>query len=96
MNPTEDPGALPPASLEGALERVARELLRQQRSERRWRVFFRLAWLGLAIAVCWALFANRMAPSAPPTPHTALVELRGEIAAEGEASAEVLVAALRS
>ncbi|MBC7942677.1 MAG: S49 family peptidase [Chitinophagaceae bacterium] len=80
----------------GNLDYVARELLRQQRSERRWRVFFRLAWLGLAIAVCWALFANRMAPSAPTTPHTALVELRGEIAAEGEASAEVLVAALRS
>jgi len=87
--------ALPPA-LEGGLERIARELLRQQRSDRRWRVFFRLSWLGLAIAIAWALFSHRFTPTAPTTPHTALVEVRGEIAAEGDASAEVLVSALKS
>jgi protease-4 len=80
---------------EGAFERVATELLRQQRSDRRWRVFFRLAWLALALAIAWGLMAHRMAPSAPSTPHTALVELRGEISADSEASAEQLVAALR-
>ena len=36
-----------------------------------------------------------MAGSAPSTPHTALVEVRGEIAAESEASAEALVGALK-
>ena len=35
------------------------------------------------------------APTAPSTPHTALVEVRGEIAADTEASAENLVAALK-
>jgi protease-4 len=80
---------------EGALERVATELLRQQRSERRWRIFFRLAWLGLALMVVWAALTSRMAPTAPSTPHTALVEVRGEIASEGEASAERLVGALK-
>jgi protease-4 len=83
-------------ALESGLERVARELLRQQRSDRRWRVFFRLAWLGLAVALAWGLMAQR--PHAPSStkPHTALVEVRGEIAAGGEASAEQLVAALKS
>ena len=81
--------------IEGALERVATELLRQQRSERRWRVFFRLAWLGLALVVAWAGLSSRMAPSASNSPHTALVEVRGEISAESEASAEMLVGALR-
>ena len=38
-----------------ALERLARELLMQQRSERRWRIFFRLAWLALALALAWGL-----------------------------------------
>lgn len=80
---------------EAALERVATELLRQQRSERRWRTFFRLAWLGLALVVVWAALTSRMVPTAPNTPHTALVEVRGEIAAEGEASAELLVGALK-
>jgi protease-4 len=63
--------------------------------ERRWRTFFRLAWLGLAAALLWAGFAHRIAPTAPTTPHTALVELRGEISADGEASAEALVSALK-
>jgi protease-4 len=83
-------------ALESSLEKVARELLRQQRSDRRWRVFFRLAWFGLALAIAWALFAHRVVPAAPTTPHTALVELRGEIAADSDASAETLVAALKS
>jgi protease-4 len=81
---------------EGSLEKIARELLRQQRSDRRWRIFFRLAWLALALAVAWALFSDRITPTAPSTPHTALVELRGELAADTEASAELLVAALKS
>lgn len=84
------------AGLEPALERIAMQLLRQQRSERRWRVFFRLAWLGLALAVSWALFADRIMPAAPSTPHTALVDVRGEIGADTEASAEALVSALKS
>jgi protease-4 len=82
--------------LEGALERVARELMQHQRAERRWRVFFRLAWLGLALVVLWLTLAGRGGPSAPSTPHTALVEVRGEIAADNEASAELLIGALRS
>jgi protease-4 len=82
--------------LESALERVATELLRQNNNERRWRVFFRLAWLGLAVAVLWVGFARNMMPSAPSTPHTALVELRGEIGADTEANAEALVGALKN
>jgi protease-4 len=84
------------AGLEGGLERIAREMLRQQRTDRRWRVFFRLAWLGLALAVVWAVLAQRSHAPASTKPHTALVEVQGEIAAGGEASAELLVAALKS
>jgi hypothetical protein len=64
-------------------------MLRQQRSERRWRIFFRLAWLGWCWRVPGLLFAQRL-PVAASTPHTALVEVRGEIAADTEASAELL------
>ena len=88
--------AAPRPGLEAALERVATLLIRHQQAERRWRVFFRLAWLGLALAVAWIVYVGRMAPSPPNTPHTALVEVRGEIAAEGEASAEALVGALKN
>ena len=109
--PFEPPRAVPPAPsapaaaaaaasaapvLESTLEKVARELLRQQRSDRRWRVFFRLSWLALFVAIAWALFSTRIAPTAPSTPHTALVEVRGEIAVDTEASAELLVSALKT
>ncbi len=90
------PPAPPRPHYESMLERVALELLRQQKSERRWRVFFRLAWLGLVLAVAWVLLAHRGAPSAGNGPHTALIELRGEIGADTEANAEALVAALKS
>jgi protease IV len=95
-DPAAPPAPPPPPGFESSLEKIARELLRQQRSDRRWRVFFRLAWLGLALAVAWALLSNRVTPSAPSTPHTALVELRGELASDTEASAELLVSALKS
>jgi len=81
---------------EAMLERLANQLLSQQRSERRWRIFFRLAWLALALAVAWALLSDRFGQPAPSTPHTALIEVRGEIAEDTEASAEALVSALRS
>jgi protease IV len=86
----------PRSGYEAALEQVAREMLKDRRSERRWRVFFRLAWLGVVLAVLWATFVTRNRVNVPSGPHTALVEVRGEIAAESEASAEGLVAALKN
>ncbi len=105
MPPTEAAAAPPaaPASApaprpayEGALEQLARTMLRERRNEQRWRVFFRLAWLGLALAVIWALFVARSHVGTASGPHTALIEVRGEIAADSEASAENLVSALKS
>ena len=55
-----------------------RQVLRDRRSERRWRLFFRLAWLGLVIAIAWAIFAQRGHVSAPSSPHTALIEVRDD------------------
>jgi protease-4 len=83
-------------AVQRSLESLARELLDDRRAERRWRVFFRMAWLGLVVAVVWAAFAQRGHSSAPTGPHTALVEVRGEIAAGTEASAEQLIAGLKA
>ncbi len=83
-------------ALEATLDRLGSELLRQQRSDRRWRTFFRLAWLGVFIAIAWFTLAHRGAPGVSTSPHTALVEVRGEIGTDTEANAEALVAALKS
>ena len=83
-----------PGATDSALERAVRELIRERRSERNWRIFFRLAWLALLVIVAWVALQRAGPATAPSTPHTALVEVRGEIAADGEASAERIVAAL--
>ncbi|MEO6030423.1 MAG: S49 family peptidase, partial [Burkholderiaceae bacterium] len=77
-------------------EQFARAYLQDRRGERRWRVFFRLAWLLLVMVIAYAVFAARVQSSAPSGPHTALIEVRGEIADGAPASAENLVAGLRS
>ena len=73
----------PRSATESGLEQVARELLRDRRNEARWRLFFRLAWLALAVALVWGLTSQHLRNTAATRPHTALVEVRGEISAEG-------------
>jgi protease-4 len=48
------------------------------------------------LAIVWLLMPDRGHHSSPTGPHTALVELRGEIASDSEASAEQLLAGLRN
>ncbi|MBX3621312.1 MAG: S49 family peptidase [Rhizobacter sp.] len=84
------------AALEQTLALVARDYLADRRIERRWRVFFRLSWLTLFVLGLWVLASTSNPAASPSGPHTALIEVRGEIAADTEASAEQLVAALRS
>jgi protease IV len=91
------PAATPRPALESSIETVARSLLQDRRSERRWRVFFRLAWLGLALALLWGAFIGRSTSMAAASgPHTALVEVRGEIAPDSEASAERIISAVKA
>jgi protease-4 len=95
-NPPPPPPPQNLAGIERALERVATELLRDRQSERRWRVFFRLAWLGVALVLVLMAWNHRVTPATSSGPHTALVELRGEIASDSEASAETLITALKA
>ena len=80
-----------------ALERLAFATLAEQRATRRWRIFFRFAWLILAVALLWAgLHKGGMGGASPSQPHTAVVEIKGEIADGADASAEWIVTALRT
>ncbi len=90
-------GALAGTSRPGwdsALEALARDLIKDRRAERRWRIFSRLSWMLFVVAIVALTFASRGRVSAPSGPHTAMVELRGEISADSESSAEVLIAGL--
>ena len=78
------------------LERLAFDTLKEQRAARRWKIFFRLAWLIAFVALVIYLFSSDNASSASSTEHTAVVELKGEIASGADASAEYVIAALRT
>jgi len=96
QGPTPAAPAAQRTQWDSVVERFARDYLRDRRSERRWRVFFRLLWLLLFGLVVWGFITARHVGSTPNGPHTALIELRGEIDSESEASAEKIVGALKT
>lgn len=78
------------------LEKLAFASLNEQKATRRWKTFVRLSWLGFFVFLLW-MALHRGTPASDATiPHTAVVEIKGEIAAGADASAEFVNAALRA
>ncbi|MDB5861022.1 MAG: peptidase [Ramlibacter sp.] len=78
------------------MEKLLFATLEEQRTARRWRAFVRLAWLAFFIFLIWTL-TYRGSPSADKSsPHTAVIEIEGEIGPKQEASAEFIVAAAKA
>ena len=96
MNESQPPEPAPPGWERATFEKLMFATLQEQRTARRWRSFIRLAWLAFFVFLLWALI-GKGAPSTDKTlPHTAVIEIKGEIASDGDASAEAVVAAMRS
>ncbi|MDP1886903.1 S49 family peptidase [Polaromonas sp.] len=95
------PTATKPATPEPNWERVTLEtlafsVLNEQKATRRWRTFVRLAWLTFFVLMAWMLLSRTAPSSDVSAPHTAVVEIKGEIASGGESSADQIVSSLRS
>lgn len=78
------------------LEKLAMASLAEQRAARRWKIFFRFTWLLLVGAIFWGAMLQGSPSANKSAPHTAVVDIKGEIASGAEASAEFVVAAMRS
>lgn len=79
------------------LEKIALSALNEQKTKRRWGIFFKLAGLVYLIAVLVLVLDLEGADKKlSDTKHTALVNVRGTIEANGEASAEKITGALQS
>jgi protease-4 len=78
------------------LEKLAFAALREQRATRRWKTFVRLSWLAFFIFLVWLALTRGTPATAKTTAHTAVVEIKGEIAAGADASAEFVVAAMKA
>jgi len=70
--------------------------LKEQQAARRWKMGLRLGWLLLWIVVIWQVFSHNQTSSSITKPHTALVNIKGEIADGADASAENVVASMRA
>lgn len=85
-----------PEAQSALFDELARAYLAQQKREARWRWFWRCVWLGVAAFVIVTTWETVPSSHTPVSPHTALVEVRGEISSDSEASADNLMTALRS
>jgi protease-4 len=81
------------------LERLMFATLKEQRQSRLWRNAIRLAWLSFFVVMASLIFESDgpIPMHADKTmPHTAVIEIRGEIGPGQEASSEFLVTSLRA
>lgn len=77
------------------LEKLAFASLNEQRAARRWKIANRMVFLLLFLIVLWLLFRPSHPGTATPQRHTAVVSIRGEISADSEAGADLVLAAAR-
>jgi len=106
LDPFAAPGNSAPVAAEGSarrgwerelLEKLAFAALNEQRAARRWKIGLRLAWLLLIVAVIGlGISRNATTAAASAKPHTAMVEVKGEIADGADASAEAIVTAMKN
>lgn len=78
-----------------AIEKLLLADVRERKAARRWRMFKTLVWMALFGALIWMLASDRLSTNVPTGPHTALVNIKGEISDGGEASAENVMSAMR-
>ncbi len=91
-----DPQSNDPQWERAVLEKVALSAIQEQRSARRWGVFFKSAFLLYLIALLVIGMGWLGRNDALPGNHTALVEINGIISSNSQASADKIVAGLQA
>jgi len=76
------------------LEKLAFATLREQTLARRWRIFIRLSWLAVFVVLMLLAWSEGTMNQKVSAPHTAVVEIKGEIADGAEASAELVLSSV--
>lgn len=95
--PHKEPGTRSTTSWEReTLERLAFASLHEQKLAWRWKVVIRLLWLVFLSVVAYLIYREVPAPAPTTSPHTALIEIRGEIASSGPVNAQNVIDSMRS
>ena len=90
-DPTQTPGWE-----RNTLEKLAFASLNEQKATRRWKTFVRLSWLLFFVVLVWMALHRGTPTTSATVAHTAVVEIKGEIADGADASAEFINAALKA
>lgn len=80
---------------QATLEKWAFAALEEQKNARRWRTIIRLSWLVALIVAGFITLYKNTGPTTTSTEHTSVVEIKGEISADSDASAEWINQALK-
>ena len=95
--PTQPPATATNTVWERAvMESVALGYLKEQRRARQWRNALRLAWLVFLVVLSWVVLHRGASSTSTSTAHTAVIEIKGEIDADGLAGSSAVVTSLRS
>jgi protease IV len=78
------------------LEKLAFAALNEQKARRRWKTFVALAWLAFFASLVWLATHQGKQGKDVSQPHTAVVQITGEIGPGAEASADAVVSAIKS
>lgn len=79
------------------IEKMLNGLFVEQRRARRWGIFFKFLTFAYLFALLGLfMFDSEISPEVTPKEHTAIIELRGAISADDEASADTIIWGLRN
>lgn len=84
-----------PSAEASLLEKLVMANIEEKKAARRSRNIGRGFWLVIAFLVAWAMFGRACSSKNTVSAHTAVVEIKGEIADGADASAENIVASMR-
>ncbi len=90
------PASTAPGWERAALEKLAFDSLSEQKTRRRWKTFMGLAWLAFFVFLTWSAMSRTGAHRDILQPHTAVIEIKGEIASGAEASADLIMASVKA
>ncbi len=89
-----DPSNAPSAEA-SLLEKLVLANIEEKKAARRSRNITRIVWLVISLVIAWAIFGRDYTSKNPTLPHTAVIEIKGEIASGADASADNIVISMR-
>ncbi len=84
-----------PSAEASLLEKLVMANIEEKKAARRSRNIGRGFWFAIALVLAWAMFGRGCATKNSSTPHTAVIEIKGEIADGADANASNIVASMR-